>query len=257
MKYLKTLAMAFLGTAYASAVLAADVGYPTKAAPYMSAPAAANWSGLYLSGYGLYGANLTNTSVGAPIGSSSTVNPLADLASAPHGPGVGGSFGYNYQFAPNGLVLGVRADIAYANMQGGGNATPNINGVATVNALSVSNATNYLGDLDVIAGLPLTGDGRLLGYLGGGFAFGGAKPNLQVASLSAAANDTSTGWNVLAGLAYQLDPHWQIFMEGDYFQLGDKSLSIADPTSTTGGILATSNTKYHVFEQKIGVSFKF
>jgi opacity protein-like surface antigen len=198
-----------------------------------------SWAGPYASIYGLYAANITNTTVTDTSGAS------ADLASAPHGPGLGGSIGYYFQPTPNGIVFGPRVDLAYASLRGAGNL---------VNALSVSNATNYLGDADLILGLPLSPDGRFLGYIGGGFAFGGAKPNLAALGSSAAVSDTSTGWNVLGGLAYQLGPNWQMFIEGNYYQLGDKSLTLTD---SSGAMVMTSLTKYHILEQKFGVSYKF
>jgi len=224
------------------ALFALTFTYPARAAdlPIKAKPGgeyyAASWAGLYLSAYGVYGANLTNTTV--------VVDTVAmDLASAPHGPGIGGSIGYYFQPTPGGIVFGPRIDLAYANMQGGG---------SLASALSVSNATNYLGDADLIVGLPLSTDGRFLGYLGGGFAFGGAKPNLNVLTLQQAASDTSTGWNAVAGLAYQISPNWQLFMEGNYYQLGDKSLSVMDgPT-----LIATSNTKFHIITQKFGLTWK-
>src|SRR5258708_27976085 len=94
-------------------------------------------------------------------------------------------------------------------------------------AISFSNATNYLGNVDVLLGLPLSSDRRLLAYGVGGFGFGGAKPNLNFGTLSTAASDTSTGWNVGAGLRYKLPKAafplpTMIFIEGDYYQLGDK-----------------------------------
>jgi len=231
----------------------------TKAPP-QTYTLAAPWSGFYISGYGLYGANLTNTDTNTVMttGAVASNDPL-NLASAPHGPGLGGSIGYNFQPSQNGVVFGVRGDIAYANMQGGGAATNTLSAAGrSANAfdLRASNATNYLGDLDVILGIPLSADGRLLAYAGGGFAFGGAKPNLQFANLQAAASDTSTGWNGLVGLAYQFTPNWSVFMEGDYFQLGDKSLNLAGTNGTTD-VVATSLTKYHIFEQKVGLTFKF
>src|SRR5882672_12138523 len=130
----------------AAPVIAADL-LVKKAAPATASYLPASWAGLYVSGYGLYGANLTNTAV-------TDMTTVADIASAPHGPGVGGAIGYNFQPVPNGIMFGVRADVAYANLHGSG---------AVSNVLSVSNATNYLGDLDAIIGLPLTPDGKLLG----------------------------------------------------------------------------------------------
>lgn len=211
--------------------LAADMAYKAP----LPSPAPFSWAGLYLEGYGLYGANITNTTV--------TLGPAtADIASAPHGPGLGGAFGYNWQ---NGqFVFGLRGDLAYANLQGGGQAS-----VAGLGGLSVGSATNYLGDLDASLGLCLSSDCHLLGYTGGGFAFGGAKPNLQVANLAAAASNTSTGWNALLGLKYTFTTNWTIGIEGDYFQLGDRVLS--------AGNLATSSTKFHIVEQKLTLGYRF
>jgi opacity protein-like surface antigen len=216
--------------------VAAD--FPVRAPPYTPS-GYIGWGGLYVSGYGLYGADITNTSVVAGT------NPALDIASAPHGPGIGGAIGYYLQPTPGGIVFGPRVDLAYANLSGGGKSV--------ADALNFSNATNYLGDVDLIVGLPV-GDGKLLAYLGGGFAFGGAKPNLQVATLQQAAADTSTGWNGVAGLAYQLTPNWQVFIEGGYSQLGDKSLTL---TNAAGAVIATSDTKFHIVTQKFGASFKF
>lgn len=231
------LLVAFAALGMASAANAADLA---RRAPAEASYQPASWAGLYGDIYGLYGANLTNSS--GTVGGT----PL-DFAASPNGPGIGGAIGYNFE-ATNGIVWGPRLDLAYANFHGSGS-------VAQV--LSFSNATNYLGDLDLVLGKKLSADGRLLGYFVGGFAFGGAKPNLTVVGLAptqvqAAANDTSTGWNVGAGLRYQFTPQLSGFMEGDYYRLGDKSL-----TATFGGLpIATATAPYHIFEQRFGLSLK-
>jgi outer membrane immunogenic protein len=214
---------------------AADL--PTKA-PYQPPLPVTNWQGLYLDGYFQYGANVTGVTTVA------TTNPAVDLASAPRGPGVGGSLGYNFDLGN--FVLGARADISYLNVSG--------SGTSVADSLSVSNATNYLGNLDVCAGLPLSADRRLLVYGCGGFAFGGAKPNLQVATIQAAASDTSTGWNAALGARYKFTQNFGAFMEGDWYQLGDRSLTATD---SAGNVLATSLAKYHVVTQKFGMFWQF
>jgi len=93
-----------------------------------------------------------------------------------------------------------------------------------------------------------------LAYGVGGFGFGGAKPNLAVGSIQAAASDTSTGWNVGAGLRYKMTQNLGIFIEGDYYQLGDKSLTA---TLSDGTPIATSTAKYHIVTQKFGLSWQF
>jgi len=226
---------------FATTAYSADMAVKAQPAPVYGAPM--SWAGFYLEGYGLYGANLSHLK-DLDIGGAT----FGDLASNPHGPGIGGAIGYNIQL-PNSWVLGARLELAYANMQGGSNLAQ---------ALSFSNATNYLGSFNALVGIPLTADGRLLGYGTGGFAFGGAKPNLTVVGLAptqiqAAANDTSTGWDIGAGLAYKITQNVSIFMEGDYYRLGDKSLS-----ATIGGVpVVTATVPYNIFTQKFGLNLHF
>lgn len=210
---------------------------------YKATPAPAyipfSWNGLYVDGYFLYGANITNTTVAGGT-------TLANLAATPHGPGVGGALGYWWDTGP--FVLGVRANIAYANLTGSGQ----INTLA----LNVSNATNYLGDFDGCIGLPLSPDRHLLGYGCGGFGFGGAHPNLQVATLSQAINDTSTGAHAAAGLKYMFTNNWGLFIEGNYYDLGGKSITIpANAVLATPAV--TSSAKYNIITQTVGVTYKF
>jgi len=175
---MKRLIAAAVAASFAHAALAADMSaYKSPlAAP---APVVANWTGLYLFGFGDYNANFTDVTVNSGL-------TQADIAAAPHGLGLGGGLGYNYQLGPNGLVFGLRGDIGYMNMSG--------SGAINTAALSVSNASNYGGGFDGLVGLPLTPDGKLLGYGGAGFAFMGAKPDLHFGTIQKAASDTSTGW---------------------------------------------------------------
>lgn len=225
----------FIALLMASGAHAADLSVKAPSAPVYSV---ANWQGLYLDGYFQYGANVTG------VTTTAVTNPAVDLASAPRGPGVGGSLGYNFDLGN--FVLGARADISYLNVSG--------SGTSVADSLSVSNATNYLGNLDACVGIPLSPDRKLLAYGCGGFAFGGAKPNLNVGSIQAAANDTSTGWNGALGLRYKFTQNLGLFMEGDYYQLGDKSLTATD---SAGTVLATSLAKYHMVTQKFGVFWQF
>lgn len=215
---------------------AADLRLATKA-PALAA-SSYSWSGLYLSGFGDYGINFTNMNTQMGI-------TAADIAASPHGFGVGGGVTLLYQAPASPWVLGLRGDIGWLNMQGSGAIT------SAPAALLVSNATNYLGDANVVIGYTL--DPKLLAYLTGGLGFGGAKPNLQVGSLQAAASDTSVGFDVGGGLAYAISSSTSIFIEGDYYQLGGKSLSIAGP----GGVpLVTSTANYNIAVQKVGLNFR-
>lgn len=221
----------------ATSASAADL--KTRPPVYTKAPieTAFSWSGFYLSGYGAYGANLSGTTLNM---GTATV----DMGGIPHGPGVGGSLEVLYDTGV--WVLGVRGDIGIAAFKGSGAAS-----VSGFPLVTVSNATNYLGSFNAELGYKFAP--RLLGYVTGGLGFGGLHPNLQVMGLQAAASDTSVGWDFGAGLRYALTDNWSVFIEGDYFDLGAKSL-----TATLNGVpVATSTNKLNFIEQRAGISFKF
>jgi len=211
-------------------------------APLYAPPSAFIWSGFGIEGFALYGVNFGGTNTHDDLG----IGLTTDLTALPHGPGIGGGFWYFYQPSPGGIVFGLRAEIAWANLQSGGGSNIGL-------PVFVSNATNYLGNADGCLGLSLNNDGRLLGYGCAGFGFGGAKPNLQVATLQQATSDTSTGWNVGLGLKYALTPNWIIGIEGDYYKLGDKQLTAV----VNGAPLVTSDVKFDIFVQKFTIGYKF
>lgn len=214
-----------------------------KAAPQPYASPLANWQGLYLDAYFQYGADITNTSVFTPGGGD-----VIDLSGVPHGPGFGGALGYNFDTGT--FVWGVRADISWLNLaSGSGNLT-----IGGVNQMSASAATNYLGNADILFGVPCSSDRKLLCYAVGGFAFGGVKASLTEANFASAVSTSSVGWNVGAGLRYQLTPNLHAFIEGDYYDLGDKQVSLVDSAGTP---FLTNSAKYHIITQKGGISLKF
>lgn len=217
---------------------AAAADLAVKARPQPAPVELFTWSGIYVDGFGLYGADFTNA-----FTSGSGI--ATDLSSIPHGPGFGGDLMALSQF--NQFVLGARVSAAYANLSA--SATD------TATGLSISNATNYLGDVNAIIGVPLSPDGRLLGYLTGGLAFGGAKPVLSALGTSSAISDTSFGWDIGAGLRYAITPNWSVGIEGEFFKLGDRSVTLSDPA--TGVPVLTSTAKYDIFVQKVVIGYKF
>jgi opacity protein-like surface antigen len=232
-------------------ILATPVAMPANAvaadvAPRLVAKAPAytdvySWTGIYLSGYADYGANFGTNQIG-----------LASFSTSPHGPGLGGMLSLLYQLPSSPWVVGLRGDLGWANMQGSA-ASPvvSVNGLG---ALSVSSATNYLGSINGILGYTPTADQKLLAYLTGGFGFGGAKTSAQFNLNAQGVSDTSVGYDIGAGLSYALTANLALFLEGDYFQLGGKSVTLTDPA--TGLPVATSNAAYDIFTQKAGISFK-
>jgi opacity protein-like surface antigen len=240
------LAVAIAPTVASAADLAIN-----KAPPRMAAEAPFNWSGLWIAGYGMYGANLSAADVSA-MGGVLTLNGQ----NVETGPGVGGGLTLLYQAAQSDWVLGVRAEIGYLNMKGNSSVNntnlPLAIGGIPANSLAISQATNYLGDFNGIVGYTFGGS-RLLGYATGGLAFGGNHPNLAVFNnvngLQAAASDTSVGWDVGLGLKYALAQNWSIGIEGNFARLGDKSLTL--------GNLVTSNNPLSIFTQRLEIGYKF
>ena len=194
------------------------------------------WSGLYLGGFGMWGGDIANAQFSNGITS-------ADLAGIPNGPGLGGELGYNYQTGRGGLVIGARIETSWVNFKGGGT-----NG--TINALQFSSATNYLGAANVVIGLPISPDDRLLAYLTGGFAWGGNNPSIVLANgASAAVSATSTGYDLGGGIAFMFTPNLYGFLEVDWYKLGDKSVTILGTASATAPVSDVV--------QKVGIGLKF
>lgn len=246
MRMLNTAAALALALVFGSPAYAADlpIQFPTFKAP--TSQAAIPWSGFYLGGFGGYASNLNGVAVNSET-------PLASIAgeigAAPRGALGGGQIGYDFA-AVNNFVFGARADIALANIS----ASNNITGISlgTLNVVTASNATNYLGTADLRVGYQIASN--VMPYVVGGFAYGGERPNFQVGSLQAAAHDTSVGWDVGAGVEVRLAQNWSVFGEYDYLRLGDKQLSLYLPN---GQLLATSDNKLDFGLVKIGANYRF
>lgn len=223
---MKALIALLLLTTVASA---ADLRTPVLTKAPVVSTALPTWTGFYLGGNVGYGADTTNSTVTAGT-------TVIDLGAVPRGPIAGGEIGYDFQPYGN-LVLGLRADIDFANMRASGN----------VGTLSLNNLTNYIGDADLRLGYAGFGNHVLL-YLDGGLAYGGRQPNLTVGSLQAAANDTSVGWNLGGGIETRLTQYVSAFGELDYYDLGGKSLQ--------AGTLVTSNSPFRFGLAKLGLNIR-
>lgn len=235
MRHLIVAAMASLGLMASAS--AADLSRPAPV--YTKAPAAAaavyNWGGFYVGAFGDYAVNFTNVDVAVPGGPT-----IATLGTAPHGWGAGAQAGLRYQVSD--WVVGVRGEASWQNLS----ASTSVGGVG---GISLSNATNYLGSLDLQLGYVIAP--RLLGYVVGGFAFGGAHPNLTALGTTQAISDTSVGYNAGLGLEFAVTDHVSLFIEGDYYHLGSKQLSIGTPP------VLTSSNLFDIAKQTAGINLHF
>jgi outer membrane immunogenic protein len=216
-------------------------------APQVAAPVYAPWTRFYFGGHIGYGLNLDDTTVtpNTTFGAFS-----ADLGAAQRGPLFGGQIGADFQPTGSDLVVGWRVLGSLANLRAGGQIA------AGGTALSVDNATNYLGNADLRIGYAGFGNGVLF-YLDGGLGFVGAKPNFAIfnsaftTTLQQGASDTSVGWNVGGGIETQVTKWASAFAEFDYYDVGTKSLTLQLGPTT----LMTSNAPYKIATVMFGLNF--
>jgi outer membrane immunogenic protein len=267
---------ALLGSGLASA---ADL--PLKA---MLAPVpASTWTGFYIGGNaGVgWGNEASNLSINTPfIQNFSPILP-GNFEKRVFG-GIGGiEAGYNYQI--NSLVLGVEADLSYANIHGSVNANetffPGPNTLCQVGAIcttrvsySEQQSLKWLATLRGRVGFAATPSWLI--YATGGWAVGGVDRSAvltldgQVTQggvttsnpviFSGASSQTQNGWIVGGGTEYMLTRNWTGKAEYLYFDLGSTALV---GVNTFGrippGITTTSNMAFHGQIFRVGANYKF
>ncbi len=215
---------------------AADLAV-ARAAPSIFAPAPViTWTGFYVgvNGGGGWGTtNHTFTGVaGGLTASTGNFNVNGGVA--------GGTVGYNHQYGP--LVLGVEADLDWANVKGSFGGTA---------AGATGSITSQLKWLDTIRGrLGYTWGPSMIYFTGGG-AYGGvtatiagAVPALAVAG-SVAQSDTRFGWTLGAGYEYMFTPNLTGKVEYLYVNLGTNTQILVD------------NVKFNTNIVRGGVNWKF
>jgi opacity protein-like surface antigen len=205
-------------------------------APPPAAPVAYNWTGLY--GGANFGGAFNSEGVTTPFGATST-DPSGALG--------GGQIGYNFQFAPSWLA-GIEGEFDGTSARGTTSAIGS--DAQTATALSISGSHNWYATLSGRLGYV---SGAWLFYGKGGAAWMNADYQIQVNSGLAGGgslNATRTGWNLGAGVEYQLMPKWTVKVEYDYLDFGSSTLSFAPPVGAT-----TFRTQ--VNEVKAGVNYHF
>lgn len=221
----------------AQPAVAADL----KTAPiYTKAPIAApgfSWSGLYLGGFVDYAADFASTNI-ANVGGPTVIT----LSNVPHGPGFGGVIETLWELNSSPWVIGLSGTASWQNLRGSANVAGEI----------LSNNTNFLGDANVVLGIALGPDHRLLAAAEGGLGFGQVNPSFTLTNTTVANSltNTSFGWNVGARLQYAVTDYVSIYIKGQYFDLGSKQLSIGTPP------ILTSTAPFNTFVQQFGVVWK-
>lgn len=154
----------------------------------------------------------------------------------------GGQLGCNYQVG--GWVFGVQGDYAWADANGssadllfpGGTISSNVKSLA-----SVTGRVGYAWD-------------RFLGYVKGGGAWEKDEYTGTFAALTGTASQTRSGWTVGVGGEYAFTYNLTGFIEYNYYDFGDKGVSLIDQF---GGTYYAANIKESKSVVKIGVNWKF
>jgi len=245
------LAVLLAGGAAQAADLATKM--PVKAPPVQ----AFSWTGFYIgieAGYGWAKNDFSNSY--DPL--NPTTLQVADASYNLDGGFVGGQIGYNYQFANN-IVLGVEADVAWADISGSGSY---FNGVASSCIQSndpCSSKIDALGNITARLGYAFD---HLLVYAKGGAAWAsfsqtaGFTDPLGLNSYQATSDSTRWGWTIGAGAEYAVTNNWSVKVEYNYADFGNSDVTFNFvPGGITNPYVATVSQNLQTL--KAGINYRF
>jgi outer membrane immunogenic protein len=259
------------GTALAFAATAASAAdLPRRSAPapvpYVAIPVF-TWTGFYVgvnAGYGFNSNNNDNYPYYALPGT--TVAPFyygSGGGSSDGGFVGGGQVGYNYQFTPGaGVVVGIEADLQYADLGGRNNGYYGFSG-------DNGSSDGYFGTVRARLGY---GFDRFLVYATGGFAYGDVNKNsgngypfFGTAALpyyyGGRDRNSETGYTVGGGVEYAVTNNITVKLEGLYVNLGSGKSNDYPFVGTTAfnpflfGDNRKSDTEFGVV--RAGLNYKF
>lgn len=192
--------IALLGAAVLGISVANAADMPVKAPP-MAAPAAYDWTGLYLGingGYGWGTSNHTNTTSGVTTGNF-------DI----NGGVVGGTYGGNWQIGR--VVLGFEGDFDWAHING-------VGGIGATCGAGCFTNTKWLSTDR--ARLGWDSNGWLL-YATGGVAF--AKVDAGLVPCSPCKSNNPSGWTAGVGVEKMFYRNWSAKIEYLHYDLGRRA----------------------------------
>jgi outer membrane immunogenic protein len=193
--------------AMAASASAADLRRPPPPPPAPPPAPVYNWNGFYIGIMGGYG---WSDRVGVSVAGF-------DFTGAGQSKGgfVGGTLGYNYQFAGSPIVIGLEADGAWANINASRSAT----------ALGVTaTLENKIDALGSVTGRLGYAWGPGLFYFKGGWAWADNRVTASLTTpllvVSASESHLHSGWTIGGGLEYLFLPRWSGKIEYMYADYG-------------------------------------
>lgn len=211
-----------------SAAFAADITIPEEPAPIAPIPIF-TWTGFYV---GIVG--------GYNWGSSDwSTNEFDNVSFNANGGNVGGTVGYNYQFANN-VVLGLETDLSWSGAKG--------DVVCAFDDLRCETESQWFGTLRPRLGYAFD---RFLPYITAGAAYG----NVKLSARDRFDNDfsfsdsvTRFGWSAGVGVEYAFTDQWTAKIEYLHTDLGSDNFLIDD---------FIVNSDWKADGVRVGVNYKF
>jgi outer membrane immunogenic protein len=223
------------------------------------------WSGYYIGANGGYGwsadvrggSNVSSFANDAGIPATSTVNGFDSS-----GGFAGVQVGRNWQL--NRMVLGVEADIQWANIKGNGSAHVFADGTDVSSDASAKSELDWFGTVRGRVGYSFD---RALVYATAGLAYGGVKDILTVkeggtdgstGSASTTRSSTEVGVALGAGLEYAWSPAWSLKGEYQYLDLRSANVSAAVPPDNQGNSASAASFGDHTYHTaRVGLNYHF
>ncbi|MET0430466.1 MAG: outer membrane beta-barrel protein [Microvirga sp.] len=226
--------------ALAASAQAADLPSRAAPAPMIAAVPLFTWTGFYIgvnAGYG-WNNNDSNSTYYDP-----TIAYYGANSDEDGGFVGGGQVGYNYQVGS--FVIGVEADLQYADIGG------KSNGYYAGYYAGDKNSDGYLGTVRARVGVAFD---RALIYATGGFAYGDVASGSSTVYApgtfyyGGSSDDTNTGWTLGGGVEYAFTDNLTAKVEGLYVNLDTKS-------NYTGLYADSNNAEFGII--RAGLNFKF
>lgn len=191
----------------------------TKAPPVMVAPAAYDWSGIYIGANGGYGWSQKCFDYAGVVGLL-LANPIRDNCFDATGAVAGGQIGYRWQAGA--WVFGLEAQYDWADLRGSAVSTlfPLTSARARIDSFGLYTAQ-----------IGYAWNNALL-YVKGGAASASDRYESFVTAtnvVTGTARETRWGGTVGVGLEYGFSPNWSLGFEYDHLFLGSRNVAITTP----------------------------
>lgn len=243
--FIATAALAIGVNQFASA---ADL--PRKAPPAPPPPPPLTWTGCYI-----------GVNVGAVRGRFELDGPFGGSASRDGDWGFagGGQFGCDYQFAGTGFVIGFRN--MFDGTTNDRDRTFTVTGPAGL--VSATGAADFHNRwFDALTGrIGYSWQWPWLVYFQGGAVWSriGIDATLTVPAgvFADSFSKTKTGWTVGGGVEYRWTPNWSVFVEGNYYDLGDRDRFVVTPIAVGCAAGCAFNNHVTAFTALVGVNYRF